>query len=323
MQELQLSTIIMYAVIAILLIVALVFLFKSFYTVEQGKVAVIVRFGKFRKVSHPGLNMKNPIMDRIYSHVPVQNRSTQLDFQAITVDQANVYFKAMLLFTVLDNQEETIKQVAFKFNSDKEFETALDKTIEGCVRSFVATKKQAEILNLRIEIVTYVKLHLDEILKAWGYHLLDLQVNDISFDKEIMASMSKVVSSSNLRAAAENEGAALLITRTKAAEADGNYIKIQAGAEKEAAQLRGEGVAAFRKAVSEGIAKSAHDLKEEGVDVNVIMFSMWTEAVKNFAEVGKGNVIFLDGSPEGMDNNLKHIMAMVKPTNGKVLAPVN
>jgi prepilin-type processing-associated H-X9-DG protein len=23
---------------------------------------------------------------------------------------------------------------------------------------------------------------------------------------------------------------------------------------------------------------------------------MWTEAIKNFAEVGKGNVIFLDGS---------------------------
>ncbi|TAG14472.1 MAG: SPFH domain-containing protein, partial [Sphingobacteriia bacterium] len=45
---------------------------------------------------------------------------------------------------------------------------------------------------------------------------------------------------------------------------------------------------------------------------NVILFSMWTEAIKNFAEVGKGNVIFLDGSPEGMQDNMRQIMAMMK-----------
>ena len=39
---------------------------------------------------------------------------------------------------------------------------------------------------------------------------------------------------------------------------------------------------------------------------------MWTEAIKNFAEYGKGNVIFLDGSTAGMDNSMKQIMAMLK-----------
>ncbi|MEO0066856.1 MAG: hypothetical protein RI983_2182, partial [Bacteroidota bacterium] len=33
---------------------------------------------------------------------------------------------------------------------------------------------------------------------------------------------------------------------------------------------------------------------------------------KNFAEIGKGNVIFLDGSPEGMQDNMRQIMAMMK-----------
>jgi hypothetical protein len=37
---------------------------------------------------------------------------------------------------------------------------------------------------------------------------------------------------------------------------------------------------------------------------------MWTEAVKNFAADGNGNVIFLDGSPDGMNNTLKQMMAM-------------
>jgi hypothetical protein len=37
---------------------------------------------------------------------------------------------------------------------------------------------------------------------------------------------------------------------------------------------------------------------------------MWTEAVKNFAEQGKGNVIFLDGSLEGMQKSMKEMMAI-------------
>jgi prepilin-type processing-associated H-X9-DG protein len=38
---------------------------------------------------------------------------------------------------------------------------------------------------------------------------------------------------------------------------------------------------------------------------------MWTEAIKNFAEFGKGNVIFLDGSAEGMEATMKQIQALM------------
>lgn len=37
---------------------------------------------------------------------------------------------------------------------------------------------------------------------------------------------------------------------------------------------------------------------------------MWTEAVKDFAVHRKGNVIFLDGSVEGMDKTMKQMMAL-------------
>ena len=40
------------------------------------------------------------------------------------------------------------------------------------------------------------------------------------------------------------------------------------------------------------------------------ILGMWTEAIKNFAEYGKGNVIFLDGSPEGMNRTLEQVMGM-------------
>jgi regulator of protease activity HflC (stomatin/prohibitin superfamily) len=271
-------------------------------------------FGKYRRILYPGLNLKIPFLEVIYRKISIQNRSIELDFQAITQDQANVYFKAMLLYSVFDNREETLKNVAFKFVNDRDFMTALIRTIEGSIRGFVATKRQAEILALRKEIVESVKEGIDAVLESWGYHLIDLQLNDITFDEVITKSMAQVVASSNLKAAAENEGQALLITKTKAAEAEGNAIKISAEAEKIAAQLRGEGIALFRKEVAKGMSDAAIEMKEADLDSSFLLFSMWTEAIKNFAEYGKGNVIFLDGSSEGMQNTMKQIQAlMLKP----------
>ncbi len=289
----------------------------SLVTVQQGTIAVITMFGKYRRVLYPGLSMKIPFLEMIYRRISIQNRSIELDFQAITQDQANVYFKAMLLYSVVDNKEETLKNVAFKFMNDRDFMTALIRTIEGSIRGFVATKKQSEILLLRKEIVESVKESIDQGLESWGYHLIDLQLNDITFDEAITKSMAQVVASSNLKAAAENEGQALLITKTKAAEAEGNAIKISAEAEKIAAQLRGQGVALFRKEVAVGMSEAAKEMQSADLDASFLLFSMWTEAVKNFAEDGNGNVIFLDGSPDGMNNTLKQMMAMNVKNDGK------
>ncbi|NOT52777.1 MAG: SPFH domain-containing protein [Chitinophagaceae bacterium] len=300
-------------------ILVIVFIFFSgLFTISQGYVGVITRLGRYTRMARPGLNFKIPIIESVARKVSIQNRSVELEFQAVTADQANVYFKSMLLYSVQNAEEETIKKVAFKFFADKDLMQALIRTIEGNIRSFVATKKQAEILGLRKEIVEYVKTEIDHQLETWGYHLQDLQINDITFDKLILDSMSRVVASNNLKAAAENEGQALLITKTKAAEAEGNAIKISAEAEKEAARLRGQGVALFRQEVAKGMTEAAEQMKQANLDTNVILFSMWTEAIKNFAEYGKGNVIFLDGSPDGMELTMKQIQAlMVKQAGTK------
>ena len=302
----------------IILVLVLLGIFSSFVTVQQGTIAVITMFGKYQRILGPGLNMKIPFFEQIYKRVSIQNRSVELEFQAITIDQANVYFKAMLLYAVVNTDENTIKNVAFKFIDERNLMQALVRTIEGSIRGFKKKKKQAEVLSLRKEIVEDVKEQIDQTLETWGYHLLDLQLNDITFDEAIIKSMAQVVASSNLKAAAENEGQALLITKTKAAEADGNAIKIAADAERTAAQLRGQGVALFREEVAKGMSQAAKEMEQANLDTSVILFSMWTEAIKNFAEYGKGNVIFLDGSSDNMQKTMKEMMAM-----NNLMAPQN
>ncbi len=292
-----------------LVVIAAVIVLNGLVTVSEGTVAVVSMFGKYRRVLRPGLNFIIPFVEKIFRRISIQNRSEELVFQAITSDQANVHFKAMLLYSVIDQEEETIKKVAYKFFSADNLMQALIRTVEGTVRGFVATKKQSEILLLRGEIVQEVKIHLDQSLEAWGYHLIDLQMNDIAFDQEIMQSMAKVVASSNLKAAAENEGQALLITKTKQAEAEGNAIKISADAERIAAQLRGQGMSLFREEVAKGMSRASQEMQAAGLDSNVILFSMWTDAIKHFAENGSGNMIILDGSTDGMTRTMRQMMA--------------
>ncbi len=296
----------------IVAIVIVLLLFSFFVTVKQGTVAVITIFGKFRRILRPGLNMRIPFIEQINRRISIQNRSIELKFQAITQDQANVNFSAMLLYAVFNQEEETIKNVAFKFMDERSLMQALVRSVEGSVRSYVATKKQSEILSLRTEIILHVKEQLDKSLEEWGYHLIDLQINDITFDEVIMRSMAQVVASNNLKAAAENEGQALLITKTKSAEAEGNAIKIQAEAERQAAQLRGQGVALFREEVAHGMAAAAKEMEQANLDASFILFSMWTDAIKHFAENGKGNTIFLDGSNDSMQRTMKELMAVAQ-----------
>lgn len=291
-----------------LIAIIVLLLLSGLRTVKQGQVAVTTVFGKYRRTLRPGLNLVIPLLEKIDKRISIQNRSSELEFQAITNDQARVYFTAMLLFSVINDNEETIKNVAYKFIDDESFTTALIRTVEGSTRGFVAQRKQAEILGLRSDIVHEIKEQLDQTVAGWGYHLIDVQLNDIRFDDKVTESMAQVVASMNLLAAATNEGDALRIRRTKEAEAEGAAITIAAQAERDAAKLRGEGVSLFRREVADGLTEAAEKMRDAGVDESLILFTIWTEAIRHVAEHGQGNVLFLDGSPAGMENTLRQVM---------------
>ncbi len=150
------------------LLIVIIIIFSGLVTVQQGTISVVTLFGKYRRILRPGLNFKIPLLEQIYRRISIQNRSVELEFQAVTVDQANVYFKSMLLYSVINQQEDTIIKVAFKFISEKDLMQALIRTVEGSIRAFVATKRQAEILLLRREIVEFVKDQIDHSLGRMG-----------------------------------------------------------------------------------------------------------------------------------------------------------
>ena len=278
-------------------------------SVPQATVGVVTVFGRYGRVMREGLNIKMP-WENVGYRLSLQNRALQLEFQAITQDQANVKFATMVLYAVAGADEEAIKKAVFSFATPQEFQLALQRTIDGSIRQFVATTKQSDILGMRAEIVDHTKKNLDEVVLAWGYVVRDIQITDMTFDKEIIDSMARVVSSKNLLAAAANEGAALLVKRTKDAEAEAAYKTIGAEAEKKASALRGEGLALFRKNIADGMKDAAESLKAAGVDANFLLFLEYTDALKYVAEHAQGKIVFMDSGANAATKVVQGILAM-------------
>src|SRR5581483_9017534 len=308
----------------VLLVILLIVLLQMFRTVAQSTVAVVTVFGKYSRVMREGLNFKLP-WEAITHRLSLQNRALQLEFQAITQDLANVKFATMVLYAVSAADEEAIKKAVFSFATTSEFQLALQRTIDGSIRQFVATQKQADILGMRAEIVEHTKKNLDEMVLAWGYVVRDIQITDMTFDKQVIDSMARVVSSKNLLAAAANEGAALLVKRTKDAEAEAAYKTIGAEAEKKASALRGEGLALFRKNIADGMKEAADRLRSAGVNAEFLLFLEYTDAMKYVADHSQGKVIFMDsgaGASARVVQGITGLGVEVPPPDARAPDPV-
>lgn len=297
------------ASVAIPLVVLLV---GSVSVIRQGHVGVTVLFGKFNRLLRPGLNFRVPFFERVFRHISLQLRSAELEFQAITGDQANVNFKALIIYTVADGREETVMKAAFKFVDERSFMQSLIRSIEGAIRSYVALKKQSEILSLRREIVDEVNSYIEHELQDWGFHLVNLQINDISFDEAIMRSMAQVVASTNMMLAAQNEAQAQYITMTRVAEAEAQAKRVVAEAEKDADHLRGEGNALLRKEMAAGLAEAGQIMESHNVEPSFMLYTMWLDAMKIVAAHSHGNILSFDGSMEGFDRTMRQMNQLSK-----------
>ena len=73
-----------FIIIAALIVLSIIF--SCVVTVTQGYIYVVTMFGKYRRIFTPGLNFKLPFLEAVYKKISIQNRSVELEFQAVTAD---------------------------------------------------------------------------------------------------------------------------------------------------------------------------------------------------------------------------------------------
>jgi len=116
-------------VLGIVVLVIIIVLSSLARTVPQATVAVVTVFGKYRRVMREGLSFKMP-WEAVSHRLSLQNRALQLEFQAITQDQANVKFATMVLYAVAGSDEEAIKKAVFSFDSSLRLRSS--RTFSAC-----------------------------------------------------------------------------------------------------------------------------------------------------------------------------------------------
>ena len=73
----------------VVLVIVLILLMTGLFTVKQQTIAIVERFGRFKKASKAGLNFKIPLIDQIAGRVNL--RVQQLDVQVETKTKDNVF----------------------------------------------------------------------------------------------------------------------------------------------------------------------------------------------------------------------------------------
>src|SRR5690606_34538191 len=94
----------MFPIIVPFIIIGLVILFSSFFTVKQQSAAIVERFGKFQSIRHSGLQMKIPIVDRIAGRMSLKIQQLDVIVETKTLDDVFVRLKISVQFMVISQK---------------------------------------------------------------------------------------------------------------------------------------------------------------------------------------------------------------------------
>jgi len=261
------------------------------YIVSQQDVAIIERFGRFKKLSRAGLHFKIPFVDDIAEIISL--RLQQLDVRVSTKTKDNVFVDILISaqYKVTDDDNQIYKA----FYELEDVSEQIRSYLFDVVRAEVPKMTLDEVFEKKDEIAKAIKNELDEAIKQFGYNIEKTLVTDIDVDEKIVNAMNDIVASQREKLAAIEKAEAKKVLMVKQAEA-----------EAESKKLQGEGIANQRKAIINGFKESIDEMKQiEGIDsqavLNLILITQYFDTLKDVAS-SESNTIMLPNSPSAYND---------------------
>ncbi len=259
------------------------------FTVKQQSVAIVERFGKFKKASSAGLNFKIPFIDHIAGRLNL--RVQQLDVRVETKTKDNVF-----IFVVVSVQYYVLpNKTVDAFYRLQDPQAQITSFVFDTVRARVPGIILDQVFETKDDIAQAVKAELEQIMDDFGYGIVKALVTDIDPDAKVKASMNEINAAQRLRVAAVEQAEADKIRVVKAAEG-----------EAESKALQGQGIANQRKAIIDGLKESVENFSEKvqgtkAEDVmNLVLMTQYFDTIKDIGLSSKSNTILIPHSPGGM-----------------------
>jgi regulator of protease activity HflC (stomatin/prohibitin superfamily) len=267
--------------------IILVFAFFSswFFTVENTKVVIIERFGKFHKICKSGLNFKIPIIDKIAGTLNMRVVPLQLSIETKTKDNVFIHISVSVHFQYIN------EHIYEAFYSLKQPEKQIEAYIFDAIRGKIPTILLDDVFATKNEIAQYVKDSLFQIMENYGINIIKTLVTDINPNSKVKDAMNAINTEQRLLLAAHAKGEAEKVLRIKQAEA-----------ESEANILHGKGVSGQRLAIIEGLGASLEEMKKECPDfkeetiLKMILMIQYFDTMKDIGANSKTNTFFMDSS---------------------------
>ncbi len=280
----------------IIAVVALILIGTGLFTVKQQTIAIVERFGRFKKASKAGLNFKIPLIDQIAGRVNL--RVQQLDVQVETKTKDNVFVFVIVSVQYFVPAEKAV-DAFYKLQNPQEQITAY---VFDTVRARVPAVNLDQLFEMKDDIATAVKAELDTVMDDFGYAIVKALVTDINPDEKVKVSMNEINAAQRLREAAIQQAEADKIRVVKAAEG-----------EAESKALQGQGIANQRKAIIEGLKESVENFSSavNGVNsqdvMNLVMMTQYFDTIKELGLSGKNSTILIPHGPGGMTDMQEQI----------------
>ena len=274
------------------------------YIVSQQEVAIIERFGKFKKLSRAGLHFKIPLVDDIAEIISL--RLQQLDVRVSTKTKDNVFVDILISaqYKVTDEDNQIYKA----FYELEDVKEQIRSYLFDVVRAEVPKMTLDEVFEKKDEIAKAIKNELDDAIKQFGYNIEKTLVTDIDVDEKIVNAMNDIVASQREKLAAIEKAEAQKVLMVKQAEA-----------EAESKKLQGEGIANQRKAIINGFKESIDEMREiEGIDstavLNLILITQYFDTLKDVAS-SESNTIMLPNNPSAYNDIASQIREAIISAN--------
>jgi regulator of protease activity HflC (stomatin/prohibitin superfamily) len=285
--------------IFLLAVVILIIIGSSFYTVTQQTVAIIERFGRYVRTEPPGLRMKFPIIEQVAKRVSLKVQQMVVEVESKTQDNVFVKLPVAVQYQVTRGREsDSYYQLA-------NHEDQIESYVLDVVRAQVPKMSLDEVFERKDDVGQVVKKELGESMGMYGFTIVNALVRDVDPAEGVKIAMNEIQTQERLKQAAQAKGEASKILVVKQAEA-----------EKETKKLQGEGVAAEREAIAEGIKKSVEAVAatgaiDPGEAMRTLLLTQYFDTLARIGARSGATTIFLSHSPGGMTEVMNQIATAV------------
>lgn len=295
----------------VLIVIALIFAFKSINVIPQQTAWVIERLGKFHKVLNPGLNFIIPFIDKVaYKHslkeIPLDTPSQV----CITRDNTQLSVDGILYFQVTDPKLASY--------GTSNYIIAVTQLAQTTLRSVIGKMVLDETFEERDLINNQVVSAIDEAALNWGVKVLRYEIKDLTPPAVILQAMQRQITAEREKRAviSESEGKKQeqINLATGAREAAIAKSEGEKQSEINVAEGKAQATIAIANATAKAISLIAKASEEQGGNtaINLKVAEQYIDAFSNLAKTN--NTLIVPSNLSDVSGMVGSVMKIVQST---------